>query len=71
MGKAKAPALSDKEIARLRKEAERLGLRVYAYAPNTSRALNSRGDLARAIRSRQAKSSHTSVELIREERSHS
>lgn len=71
MGKAKTPILSDKEISRLRKEAERLGLRVYAYAPSTSRPAKSRGDLARAIRARQAKAAHTSVELIREERSRS
>lgn len=71
MGKAKTPVLSDKEVARLRKEAERLGLRVYAYLPNATRPAKGRGDRARAIRDRQAKAVHTSVELLREERSRS
>ncbi|GEM_PF-6614512 len=69
MGKAKAPTLSDREIARLRQEAERLGLRVYAYAPNTDRPAKGRGNLARTIRARQTTALHSSVELIREERS--
>ncbi len=71
MGKAKTPVLSDKEVARLRKEAERLGLRVYAYLPGTARPVKGRGTLARAIRGRQAKAVHSSVELLREERSRS
>lgn len=71
VGRAKPASLSEKEIARLREEAERLGLRVYAYSPNTSRPAKSRGKLASAIRGRQTKALHTSVELIRQDRSDS
>lgn len=69
MGKVKASTLSDKEITRLRAEAERLGLRVYAYAPKTAAPVKGRGDRARAIRGRQPTTAiRNSVDLIRDDR---
>ena len=69
MSKLEIPGLSQEDIARLRADAERLGLRVYAYAPLQPQSTTGRGTTARAIRARQGRiAPRSSVDLIREER---
>lgn len=69
MGEIKVSGLPDRDIARLKSEAEQVGLPLENYVRLKLSAASDRGATARAIRSRQPHIAHRdSTELIREER---
>jgi hypothetical protein len=69
MGEIKVSGIAEEEMARLRTEAEKLGLSVESYVRLKLIATKDRGATARAIRARQESiARHDSVDLIREDR---
>jgi hypothetical protein len=69
MGDLKVPGLSEKDMARLEAEAERVGMSVEDYVRFKLLAGTDRAAAARVVRSRQKKvATHDSADLIREDR---
>ena len=69
MGEIKITGVSDHEIARLKSEAEKLGLSLESYARLKLIESTARGATARAIRARQPRvARRDSADLIREDR---
>jgi hypothetical protein len=69
MGEIKVSGIPDDELARLRTEAEKLGLSLESYVRLKLAATKDRGATARAIRARQKSvARRDSVDLIREDR---